>query len=104
MTQARLADHLSVTDGVVAMWEHGKRRPTLENLLEIARITLTDPATLLTGTPVESRYTATVSRPDELLLLRFYRQMRPRARENVLQLLGVTADISREIDLESEPA
>jgi transcriptional regulator with XRE-family HTH domain len=104
LTQVRLADHLGVTDPVVAMWEHGKRRPTIENLLEIARITFTDPAVLLSGTPAETRFTASVSRKDELMLLRFYRQMRPRARENMLQFLGVAAEVSREIDLECDPA
>jgi transcriptional regulator with XRE-family HTH domain len=103
LTQARLADQLGVTDAVVAMWEHERRRPTIENLLQIARITFTDPATILSDTPSETRYTASVTSPDELTLLRFYRQMRPQTRENLLQLLGVTADISREIECQGEP-
>ncbi len=104
MTQRALADRLGVTDAIVNMWERGKRRPTLDNLIHIASVLLIDPATLLTGMVPEARFTAIVTDDDELDLLRSYRRMLPKTRENVRRLIGITADISADIEAQREPA
>ncbi|MBR4320254.1 MAG: helix-turn-helix transcriptional regulator [Oscillospiraceae bacterium] len=36
LTQKQLADYLHVTDGAVAMWEHGRREPDIEILTKLA--------------------------------------------------------------------
>ncbi len=36
LTQKQLADYLHVTDGAVAMWEHGRREPDVEILTKLA--------------------------------------------------------------------
>lgn len=38
MTQQQLANALKVTQGAVNHWEHGKAKPKLEKLLEMAQL------------------------------------------------------------------
>lgn len=38
MTRRELAERLGVTTALIAMWENGTRRPSLDNLQALARI------------------------------------------------------------------
>lgn len=49
ITQQELADRLGVTQGAVAHWLNGRRRPTLEVLKEIAQALGVTPASLMNG-------------------------------------------------------
>jgi transcriptional regulator with XRE-family HTH domain len=104
LTQLRLCEQLGLTDGVVTMWELGKRTPTIENLQALCRVLMIHPAELLTDDPPDARYAAVVDAPDELMMLRQYRRLGPRARDNIRELLGVAADVCRDIELQREPA
>lgn len=39
LTQADLANEVGVTQGMVSLWLSGRKRPSLDNLLSLSRIT-----------------------------------------------------------------
>jgi len=100
LTQAQLAERVRVSEGIVQMWENARRTPSLPMVQAIALELMIDPAKLLNDEPPEGRYAAPVSDPKELTLLRQWRRLTPRAQDNLLELLGVTIEIAREVELQ----
>lgn len=104
MSQLKLADALGVTKAAVALWEGHHRKPSREMSLKLAETLLCDPMWLMADQPSAGLFTANISAPDELVLLRTYRKMSPRAQKNILELMSVAADVTREIELQRQPA
>lgn len=102
LTQRELATVIGVSDGLVGQWESHKKKPGRETLRRLAETLLVDMATLLSETQPSFKG-VTVIDPNEIALLRRFRLMSPRQRENLLELLGVALDVRREIEKKREP-
>jgi len=103
LSQRELAAKVGVTHGLVGQWESHTKKPGRENLRKIAEVTLTDPAVLLNEKP-PSDSSVSVADPRALAMLRKWGQMSRRQQDNLLELMGVSADIRREIEKKREPA
>lgn len=102
-TQRAFADELRVSSGLVGAWESHRKAPGRDNLKRIAEVTMVSMEELLGVKAPDPTPTVRLRGPDELDLLRRYRRLSPRARENLRELLGVAGDIAREIQQEREP-
>lgn len=103
LTQAELAARVGVSEGIVQMWENARRTPSLPMIQAISRELLIEPADLINKEPPTDRYTAAVSDPRELTMLRQWRRLSPRAQDNLLELLGATIEMTREMELQEAP-
>lgn len=100
LTQRQLATILGCSPGLVGQWESHQKAPGREFLGRLAEALVTDMAYLLRGTRPNGVY---VSEPQELMLLRRFRNLAPRQRENLLELLGVGRDVRGEIEKQRQP-
>lgn len=103
LTVRQFAELIGVSPSMVAHWEAGNKPVSPKRLAQIAEATLTDPATLLqddSGNPTEPPLT----RPEEIALVRGFRKMSERQRQNLLKLVKVSVNIRTEIEHEPEPA
>jgi transcriptional regulator with XRE-family HTH domain len=95
-----LAAAIGVTHGIVGHWESHRKNPSADSLRKIAEITLTSLDALSRDKWAE---TAGVLVKDErqITLLRRFALMSTRQQENLLELLGVAANIRRGVQDES---
>ncbi len=100
LTQRQLATALGCSPGLVGQWESHEKMPGRDLLGKLSVILVTDMEYLLHGAPPKG---ALISDHRELTLLRKFRNLDIRQRENWLELLGVSGDIRREIEQKSEP-
>jgi transcriptional regulator with XRE-family HTH domain len=99
MTQTELARAVGVSRGLVGQWESHRKKPGREILRRLAEATMTNAGALLGEQPND----AVANNHGELSLLRRYRHLSRRQQENLLELLGVSLDIRREIEKQAEP-
>ena len=95
LTQRQLATTLGCSFGLVAQWESHRKLPGRDNLKRIADALAVDVGYLLSGSRPNGVH---VTDPQQLLMLRRFRNLSPRQRENVLELLGVSGDVRRQIE------
>lgn len=103
LTVRQLAELLGVSPSMIAHWESGNKPVSARRLAQIADATLSDRATMLKdakGNPTEPPLT----KPDEIVLVRSFRKMSERQRQNLLKLVQVSVNIRTEIEHEPEPA
>jgi len=103
LTIRAMAEGLNVSPALVAHWESGIRQPDTKRLAEIADLTFTDQSVLLQdddGNPTEPP----LRQPDEIELVRIYRRLSERQRQNLLKLVRVSLNVRREIEHQSQPA
>ena len=100
LSQRELAAAIGVTHGIVGHWESHRKNPSADSLRKIAEITLTSLDALSRDKWAE---TAGVLVKDErqITLLRRFALMSTRQQENLLELLGVAANIRRGVQDES---
>lgn len=103
MSQRELADAVGVSRGLVGAWESHRKAPGRETLRRLAKVTFTDPAAILDDLPPDQ---AGVKITDlrHLALIRRFDRMSKRQQENLFELLGMAADVRRELEKESHPA
>ena len=103
MSQTVLAKKVGVSRGLVGQWETHEKKPGRENLKKIADETLSDISEIVDGEHTTSSGVL-IKDPELLALLRAAKRMSPRQRKNLLELIGVAADIVREVEQQAEPA
>ena len=103
MSQRELAKAVGVSHGLVGAWESHIKAPGREKLRKLAEVTMTDPAAILNDVP-EEKAGVMVTNLRHLVLIRRFDRMSKRQQENLLELLGVAADVIRELQKESHPA
>lgn len=102
LSQRDLANAIGVSHGIVGQWETDRKAPGIESLRKIAAVTFTDPSSLLSDIPATSGILVQDAR--QLTMLRRFVQLSPRQQQNLLELLGVAADVRRELQEPSHPA
>ena len=88
LTQRQLAVQLGCSFGLVAQWEGHYKVPGRDFLKKLSDVLLCDMEFLLKGSRPNGLH---VTDPQQLLLLRKFRNLSPKQRENVLELLGIVA-------------
>jgi len=96
LTQQELADQLGVSHGIIQMWENARRSPSVDSLHAVANALMIETADLLGKDQTRTGYTAPISDPRELTLIREWRRLSRRTQDNLLQLIGVTLDLAIE--------
>ena len=91
LSQRELATAVGVSHGIVGQWESHRKNPGATNLLKIAAVTLTDPAALARDMPGVDG--VLVKDPRQITMLRRFVLLSPRQQENLLELLGMAADV-----------
>lgn len=104
MTQRELALAVGVNHSSVAHWESHRKVPGGENIKKIAEVTLTDPASLLSDAPRDINGAMLVTDYRQRLLLQRFLALPKRAQDNLLELLGMTMDVGRNIDKKRHPS
>ena len=100
ITQRDLASRLKVSHSLIAKWETENQEPTVSLLFKIADALQLDVAALLMD---DYEVTLRLNDPRSLRLLRTFEQLPDKVKDNVLQLIAMTADIAAQIEHESEP-
>lgn len=103
LTQRELARGIGVSHGLIAHWENEFRNPSVDTVLRIAELTMTEPAWLLIDEK-RGNYQQKQLLPDEATLLETFRRMSQRQRQNLLKLLRIAVDIRSEIETDRQPA
>jgi transcriptional regulator with XRE-family HTH domain len=96
LTQRQLAASLGCSPGLVGQWESHRKDPGRDNLKRLADALGTNMEFLLRGAARQNG--VHITDPYELLMLRRFRNLTPRQRENILELLGVSGDVRRQIE------
>jgi DNA-binding XRE family transcriptional regulator len=107
LSQSELARSVGVSRGLVGQWESHRKKPGREVLRKLARAIMVSPTALLDDViivPGNHDVGVVVGDHDELALLRRFRGLSRRQRENLLELLGVSLDVRREIEHQPYPA
>lgn len=100
LTQRDLAELLGVSHSAVAKWETDQLEPNTSMLQRIARAMQVDAAMLLAE---HYEFSLKINDPRSIRLLRTFEQLPTRAKNNVLQLVEMAADIAADIKHESAP-
>ena len=93
LSQRELATRLGVTHGLVGLWESHRRVPGRDLLRAIAEITFTSMEALMRGD--DATPGVLVTDPIETAMLRRFRQLTLRQRQNLLELLAAAVDVTR---------
>jgi transcriptional regulator with XRE-family HTH domain len=102
LSQRQLAAAIDVTHGTVGQWESHGKRPTRDHLHEVAKVTLTSFDELARGIPDLEGVLVKDSR--QLMLLRRFALMSVRQQDNLLELLGVAANLNRSLQDPRQPS
>lgn len=103
MSQREFAKAVGVSYGLVGQWESHLKKPGRETLRKVAEVTLSSMEWFL-GERDDSIVDVRITDPGELALLRHFRRLSDRQRQNLLELIGISADIIREMQKQPEPA
>jgi transcriptional regulator with XRE-family HTH domain len=91
LNQRELAAAVGVSHGIVGQWESHRKNPGTTNILKIAEVTLVDPAALTRDMPGVDGVLVKDTR--QITMLRRFVLLSPRQQENLLELLGMAANI-----------
>jgi transcriptional regulator with XRE-family HTH domain len=100
LTQRELAKRIRLSPGLIGQWESHKKKPGRDILPRLADALVLDITALLTDDKKQPRGVY-IHEARELALLRRFKQLSPRQQENILELLGVSANIRREMEEQS---
>jgi transcriptional regulator with XRE-family HTH domain len=103
LSQRELAAAIGVSHGIVGQWESNRKVPGRDNLQKIADVTLVDPTAILRDVGSYHPGGVLVTNLRQIALLRKFVLLSPRQQENLLELIGVAADVRRELEEKRHP-
>ena len=105
LSQRALAERLGVTRGAVGQWESGEKKPSRDNLIAVARVTMVKLRDLVEGDGAESNGDggAFALSESEVDLIRHFRLLPPNARENIHNIVRMNFNVARKNQKERNP-
>jgi transcriptional regulator with XRE-family HTH domain len=104
MSQREFAAAIGVSHGIVGQWESHRKIPGPDNIRKIAAVAFVDPAAILYGPGEHPPAGMLVTDLRQMALVRRFVLLSPRQQENLLELIGVAADVRRELEEKRHPA
>jgi transcriptional regulator with XRE-family HTH domain len=103
MSQTDLAIAAKVSRGLVGAWENHTKKPGRETLIRVADATSVTVSYLIGYEEFASMVLQTRT-PEEAGLLRGFRRLAVRQQKNLLQLVGISADVREQIEKQRAPS
>jgi transcriptional regulator with XRE-family HTH domain len=100
LTQRELAKRIRLSPGLIGQWESHRKKPGRDILPRLADALVLD-ITVLLNDSGDQRPGVLIRDPKQLALIRRFKQLSPRQQESILELLGVSADVWREVQKQS---
>ena len=102
LSQTAFASALGVSRGLVGQWESHRKKPGRDLLAKIAAVTMTSMGYLMGAEPID-HVTVIMNDAEEIDLLRQYRRLPARVRENLRQLIAKTVEVREHIEHQRDP-